>query len=87
MDDKEKSVFIKIYEKPWEYTLYEYGDKLLLSIVCGTVGIYEVNIVLNIEERAEYLQKGTEFLTHLAIKIAGNQVLQKERALLNIKID
>ena len=37
--------------RSWDYTLYRNGADLILSVVCGTVGIYEVNVKLDKEKR------------------------------------
>lgn len=37
----------KIFQESWSYTLYRDGDRYILSVVCGGVGMYELNIPLN----------------------------------------
>jgi hypothetical protein len=40
--------FEKIAEKSWTYTLYKGEDgAIVLSVVCGGVGMYELNIPLD----------------------------------------
>jgi hypothetical protein len=48
----------KIAESSWEYTVYEHEGRIFLEVLCGTVGMYEVAIELNAEERAEWESKG-----------------------------
>lgn len=55
--------------KAWDHVLYRDGEKLLLSVLCGTVALYEVNIELNEAEREGYLQNGAEMITGLVQRI------------------
>jgi hypothetical protein len=51
----------------WDYTLYETPDgALLLLVVCGSVGIYEVEHMLTLAETACYREQGAPFLAWLA---------------------
>jgi hypothetical protein len=54
-------------DSPWDYTLYELPDGgLLLLVVCGSVGIYEVERRLTLAEEACYREQGAPFLAWLA---------------------
>lgn len=37
----------KVFQESWSYTLYRDGDRYILSVVCGGVGMYELNIPLD----------------------------------------
>lgn len=41
----------KIKEEAWSYTLYEKGSKQFLSVLCGTIAMYETVIELNEDEK------------------------------------
>lgn len=61
-----------LINKSWQYTLYEEGEKLLLSVVCGTVGVFTVNIELSETEKQAYLEKGERYIDELASEITYN---------------
>lgn len=45
----------KLSQADWNYTFYRSADGFVLSVLCGTVGMFELNIPLNREEEALYL--------------------------------
>ena len=49
----------------WEYTLFEDGDRLILSVPSGGVAVFEVNVVLTDEEAAAFRAQGIEVLQGL----------------------
>ena len=49
----------------WEYTLFEDGDRLILSVPSGGVAVFEVNVVLTDEEAAAFRAQGLEALQGL----------------------
>ena len=49
----------------WEYTLFEDGDRLILSVPSGGVAVFEVNVVLTDEEAAAFRAQGLEGLQGL----------------------
>lgn len=55
--------------KGWGFILYEHEDKYILSALCGTVGLFETNIILNDAEVEAYKKCGTEFIEKLASQI------------------
>jgi|JI8StandDraft_2_1071088.scaffolds.fasta_scaffold04777_2 hypothetical protein len=59
----------KIIEKEYDYILYEDKGKYILSVLCGTIAVFDVTIMLNQEETAEYLQKGETFLDYFSSTI------------------
>ncbi|TWB22594.1 hypothetical protein FBZ89_103217 [Nitrospirillum amazonense] len=58
----------KIAEKAWTYILYETGTGHVLSVLCGGVGIYELNIPLMAMEAARALADSA-YLDGLAAEI------------------
>jgi len=40
----------KVFQESWSYTLYRDGARYILSVVCGGVGMYSLNIPLDGEE-------------------------------------
>jgi hypothetical protein len=59
-----------LIQKPWEYTFSkkDNGD-LLLSVLCGSVGMFELDIILNQEETGEYNKEGETYIDQLAKQI------------------
>jgi hypothetical protein len=55
-----------IAQKPWSWTLFSDGGRLFLSVVCGGVGMYEMDLELTDGEAGSYRQTGSEYLDHLA---------------------
>ena len=63
----------KLIEKNWDYTLFQRDDNsLLLSVVCGNVGIYIMDIPLNTDETTLYHEYGAEYIEKLAEIIVKN---------------
>ena len=61
----------KLAEKPWTYTLYQRGADYILSVVCGGVAMYELNIPVG----ADLARRGladAQVLEQLAAKIAAD---------------
>ncbi|MDC7235937.1 MAG: hypothetical protein PQJ58_22125 [Spirochaetales bacterium] len=59
----------KITEEKWSYILLDDDGLLLLSVLCGTVGIYDTNIYLNEYEEGQYKVSGEAYIKELAGKI------------------
>lgn len=53
---------------------------LLLTVTCGGVGMYDLQIELNLEERENYLSQGENYLNNLASQIGKNTSAFQERA-------
>ena len=58
----------EIRRKDWYYILYRSDQGLLLSVRCGTVGLYEVTVLLTEAEQARYLAD-EDYLDELAAAI------------------
>ncbi|MFM8531941.1 MAG: hypothetical protein ACKOD2_20135 [Ilumatobacteraceae bacterium] len=55
-----------LHSEPWDFDLVEEDDgRLMLTVVCGTIGIFEVVIELNEDERTSFLEKGRDFVIDL----------------------
>jgi len=70
---------MKILEKVnWAYILFESDEGIFLSVVCGSVGIFETVIRLTDEEVQSY--RGTpDFIKTLADKVCSNPHAYKGR--------
>ena len=64
----------KLAEGTWDYTLYRDGERLVLVVVCGTVGIFEWAVTLTAEERAVWEAEGMDGLRYLVRAIRNNPV-------------
>jgi hypothetical protein len=62
----------KIAGKRWLYTLYKLDDgTIVLSVLCGGVAMYELNIPLD-EDRAAKALRDEDFLDSYANAIRGD---------------
>lgn len=61
----------KIKEKKWVYTLYQSNRGIILSVLCGGVGMYELDILLT-EEESIKAQNDDNFLEMLATDVREN---------------
>lgn len=62
----------KLHEEPWSWTLEEIDEGLLLTVLCGTVGLYEKAVLLEPDEIAAWNQHGPAGLEPLAEAIRYN---------------
>ncbi len=62
---------IEVERKAWDYILYEREEQLILSVVVGSVALYEVNVALNAQETAAYRSHGIQALLPLVEEIRG----------------
>ena len=70
----------EIVKKNWQYVLYQTEqNKLVLSVVCGSVALYDVDIILNSEEEERFKNEGVKFLDELAAKINYNPSAFEDR--------
>lgn len=56
-------------EETWSWMLLAEGEALYLSVVCGTVGIFEIAVRLEAGESGSYAAEGRAFLETLAAAI------------------
>ena len=73
----------EIVKKPWEYSFYENENSYIISVVCGSVAIFEITILLNQDEKQEYVLKGLSYLDELAKKIQFSPKLYSDRNIEN----
>ncbi|WP_298426501.1 hypothetical protein [uncultured Kordia sp.] len=61
----------ELLKKQWKYTLYvnEVGA-YILTVICGTIGLYEVEHVLTNEQLLKYKNQGETFIDALANDIS-----------------
>ena len=69
----------KVIDKNWDYTLYKKGTQLILSAVCGSVGVFEMNVILSPSEIEKYNQHGNQYIETLARKIQQSPSSYKSR--------
>lgn len=64
----------ELTKSAWNYTLFdnEQGD-FLFTVLCGSVGLYEISIRLTPAETAQYEKDGTTYLDTLADTIRSNE--------------
>ena len=56
---------------PWAYELVRVDDgRLILTVVCGTVGLYELSLELDADEVAAWDREGVPYIRDFAALIA-----------------
>jgi hypothetical protein len=53
-------------QESWDWTLLQDNQNLFLSVLCGTVGMYGVNVQLSESEIEQYRNLGHSFIRELA---------------------
>jgi hypothetical protein len=59
----------EIIKKPWNYTFFEDDGKYYLSVSCGTVAVFDINVQLTPEEINLYNEVGENFIDKLVGEI------------------
>ena len=61
---------LKYRNKERDYDLFEESDgTFVISVLCGTIGLYQARVRLNDEETRRYQEEGQNFLDDLATRI------------------
>ena len=63
-----------LHDEPWSWALDQTAEGLNLTVVCGSVGLYEVTVVLEPDEVRAWQQSGPTGLQPLvkAIQLDGS---------------
>lgn len=61
-----------VSQEAWRYTLEHDSGRYYLSVLCGSVGLYEVKIELTRDEIIKYRQSNKLFLDELIDSIQNN---------------
>lgn len=69
----------EIKRKDWYWILYRSDEGLLLSVLCGTIAMYDVTVRLSDDEETRYLAD-QGFLDELAAEIRYSPDSYRERA-------
>ena len=63
----------ELEREPGAWILYELPPfRLVLSVNCGTIASYDVNLELDFDEREEYMAAGRVYLENLARRVVDN---------------
>lgn len=54
---------------PWDWMLFRNDGNLYFTVLCGSVGVYSVDIQLSESEVSDYANRDREALASLATKI------------------
>lgn len=68
-----------VKQEPWSYTLYEREGEFFLSVLCGSVGLFELNIPLTCCE-SESIQNDSSSLALLVEDIRNRPDFYKSRS-------
>lgn len=61
-----------ILDKPWMFTFEKENNDYYLSVLCGTVVMFEIKIKLNEEEKNNYLLSGETYIVELVESIKNS---------------
>ena len=67
----------------WDWMLFKNGEKLFIKVLCGSVGMYSVDIQLSESEITDYANRNREALASLATKIRMNPENYSDRHIKN----
>ena len=56
-------------EATWSWMLLAEGEEHVLSVICGTVAVYEIEFALDAEELAAYRRQGRPYIEKLADRV------------------
>ncbi len=56
----------------FNYQLTKDGLTYKLNVVCGTVGLYEISVILNSNQVENYKKEGKRYIAELAQELRGN---------------
>ena len=73
----------ELEKSDWNYVLYEVNGNLLLSVLSGGVGLFELNVLLNDQQQKEYHENGSSVIEKITEEIRDNQNKYSEK---NIEI-
>ena len=62
----------ELLKKSWSWTLYDNDGKLILCVLCGDIGLYEVGYILDKDEANRVNLEGENFVQELAILIMND---------------
>ncbi len=62
----------ELYRSQWNYIFYRDKERYLLSVMCGTAGLFERNIYLNKDETDNYMNRGKEYIEELVKQIRNS---------------
>lgn len=63
---------VELLREQWDFILYNDNGSLILNVLCGSVGIYEVSYILDKEEARIYNERGLDYLKEL-VKIIRDE--------------
>lgn len=72
---------IELISKPWGYTLVGQNEDLFLSVLCGSVALFELKVKLDGNECLLYKESGAYYIDLLAKRIQNNPSLFVHRNL------
>lgn len=61
-----------IAESNWHWLLYQENDEYTLSVLCGTVGVYSIEILLSRQEVQTFQNKGIPAIEILARSVTNS---------------
>ncbi|MDD9939357.1 MAG: hypothetical protein OXT09_37570 [Myxococcales bacterium] len=70
---------VLIHDADGAFELEQRGDALLMTVLCGGIGLYEIRFPLDASERAEYDARGSQYLRELADEVRRDESSHRAR--------
>ncbi len=58
-----------LHQAHYDFTFYEEGGKLFLSVVCGTTAVFDITFPLHAKELQSYEAEGNSFIESLVYRV------------------
>ena len=72
-------------EESWTWMLFEHEGALMLSVLCGSIGLYTIEFTLSQEERGLFQEQGEPFVKQLARQVSWQPESFRERRIANFE--
>ncbi len=66
-------------ESNWNWMLYQDSDSYILSVLCGSIGMFTLELILSAEEVSDYLERSDKAIDKLARAVCSNPEAYQSR--------
>ena len=63
---------VELEKDQWNFILYDDDGVLILNVLCGSVGLFELNYILDMNEIENYKTRGVDYIRELARRVNHN---------------
>ncbi len=71
----------EILKEDWKYILYENEGGYFMTVVCGTIAVFDISFQLSEEETKLFLENGKSYIENLASTVSyyPNEYIKRRR--------